>query len=152
MRILLAVVGSEEALAAVDRARDWWGADPNVSFVIVYVRQPAALAYGPAAHMGAAYAAAHDPALLEELEVAAVQAAQRVLEQARQRLNIEGDRVELVEEVGRTADRILATAEAKGADLIVMGRRGLHGLSRFLVGSVSKAVLDHSPIPVLICP
>lgn len=152
MRILLAVDGSEKSLAAVDRARDLWADQPGTSFVIVYVRQPTVLAYAPATPMAAAHAAAYDPALIEELEVAAVQAAQRVLEQAEQRLNVERSRVELVEEVGRTADRILAAAAARDVDLIVMGRRGLHGLSRLLVGSVSRAVLEQSPVPVLICP
>ncbi|HEX6988531.1 MAG TPA: universal stress protein [Bacillota bacterium] len=150
MKVLVAVDGSQEALAAVDRARELWAANPDVEFVIVYVRRPAVLAYPPGASgMGAA---AYDPVLLQELEVASLQEAQRVLEHAQRRLDVEPARVERVEEVGRTAERILATAGAHGADLIVMGRRGLHGLSRLLVGSVSKAVLDRSPVPVLICP
>lgn len=152
MKILIAVDGSDDALAAVDIARDLWAADPETTFVLVHVRQPAVAAHAARVPIGAAGAVAYDPALLQELEVAAVQAAQRVLDHAQRRLGVERTRVELVEEVGRPAARILAAADDHGVDLIVMGRRGLHGLSRLLVGSVSKAVLDQSPRPVLICP
>lgn len=53
-------------------------------------------------------------------------------------------------EVGHPADKILAFAEQNGADLIVMGRRGLSGVSRWVLGSVSDRVLQHAPCPVLV--
>jgi nucleotide-binding universal stress UspA family protein len=46
--------------------------------------------------------------------------------------------------------RIIATAGDAGADMIVVGRRGLSNLSEMLVGSVSNKLMHLSPIPVLV--
>ncbi len=43
-------------------------------------------------------------------------------------------------ETGHAAEAILRVAKAEGADLIVMGSRGLGALKRLLVGSVSQTV------------
>jgi nucleotide-binding universal stress UspA family protein len=52
--------------------------------------------------------------------------------------------------VGSPADQILCRAEASGADLIVVGRRGLGGVKRFLMGSVSEGVVHRARCPVLV--
>jgi nucleotide-binding universal stress UspA family protein len=44
---------------------------------------------------------------------------------------------------------ILRTAEAVGADVIVLGAHGRSGLGRLLLGSVAEGVLRHAPCPVL---
>jgi nucleotide-binding universal stress UspA family protein len=46
---------------------------------------------------------------------------------------------------------IIAAAEEKGCDLIVMSSHGRSGLSRLLVGSVTNKVLAHAKLPVLVC-
>jgi nucleotide-binding universal stress UspA family protein len=51
---------------------------------------------------------------------------------------------------GDPADEILKFADEIGADLIAMGSHGRTGLRRFLLGSVSRQVLDHAKCPVLI--
>jgi nucleotide-binding universal stress UspA family protein len=51
---------------------------------------------------------------------------------------------------GDAADVILEIAETKGADLIVVGNRGMSGAKRFLLGSVPNKVSHHSPCSVLI--
>jgi nucleotide-binding universal stress UspA family protein len=48
------------------------------------------------------------------------------------------------------ADGILAAAQEKGCDLIVMGSHGRRGLSRMVLGSKANEVMTHSTIPVLI--
>jgi nucleotide-binding universal stress UspA family protein len=50
---------------------------------------------------------------------------------------------------GRAADEILNLAEQIGADLVVMGSRGLGTVGRIALGSVSEAVIHHSRWPVL---
>jgi nucleotide-binding universal stress UspA family protein len=51
---------------------------------------------------------------------------------------------------GAPANKILETAEAEKADLIVMGKTGESQLGNPLVGSVANHVLRHSHVPVLV--
>jgi nucleotide-binding universal stress UspA family protein len=53
---------------------------------------------------------------------------------------------------GSMAETILEEAEASGAELIVVGTRGLSGVKSFLLGSVSRAVLQRARLPVLVAP
>lgn len=45
---------------------------------------------------------------------------------------------------------IVAAAEAEGADLVIVGTRGLDRAGRFLLGSVSDYVVYHSGCPVMV--
>ena len=51
---------------------------------------------------------------------------------------------------GRADEEVVDLAEEVGADLIVMGSRGLGGMSRALVGSVSDSVVRHAHCPVMV--
>lgn len=51
---------------------------------------------------------------------------------------------------GDPAATLVKAATEHGSDLIVMGTRGLTGLSRILLGSVARNVLVHAPCSVLI--
>lgn len=55
----------------------------------------------------------------------------------------------LVEE-GHPAETILEVAKSEGADLIVIGRRGVSGFERLLLGGVSSGVVSHSACDVLV--
>jgi nucleotide-binding universal stress UspA family protein len=48
-------------------------------------------------------------------------------------------------------EAIIATAEEKGCDLIVMSSHGLSGFSMLLIGSVTSKVLTSAKTPVLLC-
>jgi nucleotide-binding universal stress UspA family protein len=48
-------------------------------------------------------------------------------------------------------EAIIAAAEDKGCNLIVMSSHGLSGLSMLLIGSVTNKVLTCAKIPVLVC-
>lgn len=52
--------------------------------------------------------------------------------------------------VGRAATIIVEHAEQLGADLIVLGHRGLGPIRSMLLGSVSAEVADHAHCPVLV--
>lgn len=52
--------------------------------------------------------------------------------------------------IGDPADEIITMAEKGKFDLIVMGSRGLAVSERFLVGSVTQKVVEHSPCSVLV--
>ncbi len=51
---------------------------------------------------------------------------------------------------GECVGCILELAQAKQADLIVVGSHGRSGVSRALLGSVAEGILRRSPIPVLV--
>ena len=51
---------------------------------------------------------------------------------------------------GDPADAILDVAEELGADLIVVGNKGMTGARRFLLGSVPNRVSHHAPCAVMI--
>ena len=53
-------------------------------------------------------------------------------------------------DAGRPAERIVATAEHTGADLIVLGSRGLGRVRGWLLGSVSRHVASVAPASVLV--
>jgi nucleotide-binding universal stress UspA family protein len=58
--------------------------------------------------------------------------------------------VETFAREGDPADAILDVAEERGADLIVVGNKGMTGARRFLLGSVPNKVSHHAPCSVLI--
>jgi nucleotide-binding universal stress UspA family protein len=51
---------------------------------------------------------------------------------------------------GRVAPGIVGLAEELGAGLIVMGSRGMGGIRRALMGSVSETVVRHAHCPVMV--
>jgi nucleotide-binding universal stress UspA family protein len=51
---------------------------------------------------------------------------------------------------GPPAEAILAVAQARGIDLIVMGSRGLSRLANILIGSQSQKVVAQANCPVLL--
>ncbi len=51
---------------------------------------------------------------------------------------------------GDAADAILDVAEELGADLIVVGNKGMTGAKRFLLGSVPNKITHYAPCAVMI--
>jgi nucleotide-binding universal stress UspA family protein len=80
-----------------------------------------------------------------------VRQAQKVLARA-EALVPEDLPVVTVVERGPAAKAILERIEVGGHDLVVMGSSGLGRVEKLLLGSVSRAVVAHSPIPALIAP
>lgn len=60
-----------------------------------------------------------------------------------------GVSVEFTQDPGDPGHKICALADTWGADLIILGRRGLTGLKEIFLGSVSNYVLHHAPCSVL---
>jgi nucleotide-binding universal stress UspA family protein len=58
----------------------------------------------------------------------------------------------MVEESTPVGTALIEVALREGADMIVVGSRGLNGVTELLLGSVSHQVAHHSPIPVVIVP
>jgi nucleotide-binding universal stress UspA family protein len=72
------------------------------------------------------------------------------LEYAAQEIRHQGLVVEVHAREGDPADAILDVAEEQGADLIVVGNKGMTGAKRFLLGSVPNKVSHHAPCSVMI--
>ena len=133
-RIVVGFDGSENSHKALERAADL--ADGAVVAVVCsagvrrLMRDPA----GGASAIDPADEDARSNALAEAREY------------------LEGRSIEgaYVEGVGNPADVMVQEAEASGADLIVVGTRGLHATKRLFLGSVSTKVVHHAPCDVLV--
>lgn len=51
---------------------------------------------------------------------------------------------------GRPADKIVEIAKEEKVDIIIMGHRGVSGVKKLFLGSVSNHVVDQASCPVLI--
>lgn len=74
----------------------------------------------------------------------------RLVERAAAKLARGGYSVEESFRLGKPADEILMVAAQNKADLIVTGAKGLGAVARFLLGSVSTKLVQHSPCSVLV--
>jgi nucleotide-binding universal stress UspA family protein len=80
---------------------------------------------------------------------------QRALREAQMLAIVDRSRTRCVESAfllwtGEAGQGIVAAAEAEGADLVIVGTRGLDRAGRFLLGSVSDYVVYHSSVPVMV--
>ena len=130
-RVLLAYDGSEPSRRALDRVASLM---PNASVTVVSVAAPVY----------------RDPRLLKFADDHEAQRQQAVLAEAKARLAEAGIDAASATPVGDAAGEIVRIAEGGGADLIVLGARGLNRLKRVVLGSVSTEVLHLAPCDVLI--
>lgn len=89
-------------------------------------------------------------ATAEQLEERALQSAREFIEDVANRLRSLGYEARGRAVLGTPADTVLQEAGTLRADLILMGSRGKKGAMRFMLGSVSHAVLHQMPCPTLI--
>lgn len=82
----------------------------------------------------------------EEMKADAENAAKKTVE----KLKKQGAKARALGVVGDPADEIVKAAEEGKYDIIVMGSKGLTESRRFLVGSVTQKVVEHSPCSVLV--
>ncbi|WP_375497714.1 universal stress protein [uncultured Nostoc sp.] len=86
---------------------------------------------------------------LVDLEIE-TQQAQSLLQLYYQKAKILGIMAEYSYQTGEPGTNICHLARSWGADLIVLGRRGLKGFAELLAGSVSNHVVHHAPCSVLV--
>ena len=88
-------------------------------------------------------------AAAEKLKEQAVRSAQDHIDGVAERLRTIGYQAHGVAVLGTPSAMILQEATTLQSDLILMGTRGRQGITRFVLGSVSHAVLHQMPCPVL---
>jgi nucleotide-binding universal stress UspA family protein len=89
------------------------------------------------------------PATWNRLEADARSAARKQLDRLVRRATESGVRTAGLLVEGTAADRIVRTARAKHADVLVLGTHGRTGLANMLIGSVAARVLATAPCPVV---
>jgi nucleotide-binding universal stress UspA family protein len=135
-RILVAVDGSEQALAAA-RVAARLSRVMSAHLTLLTVYDPPSAALGEPN-----YSAALRTALDE---------ARRIVEQAREAvIGADGPEPDRAWLGGPPAETIMAAARDGDDDLIVIGTRGRGWLGATLLGSVSSAVAAHAGRPVLV--
>lgn len=89
-----------------------------------------------------------------EIEKSAQESAENLLQTTREKIlqTFAGKKVSISTEVllGSPDSRIVETAEAMNANLIIVGSHGYNRWERLLLGSVSDSVVHHAPCSVLV--
>jgi nucleotide-binding universal stress UspA family protein len=135
-QILIATDGSPSAQEAVDVGLELakeQGAD--VTFVHVT----------PAEEIRGGRGGAHALTQREEIDES-----ETALKEAGEAAEAAGISYALERFAGETVETIVALAESKDADMIVLGNRGRNALASALLGSVSQGVLHEAKRPVLV--
>lgn len=142
MKVLLAIDGSDASMSAVAAT----AALPMPSDSLVEIVSVVPYSFAP-----------EDSVWPNVVRIDPPTDRERVLDDVAIRLAAVADRVRGTDRVvevrvleGRPATEIVIEAVRFGADLIVVGARGLSSVRRLLVGSVSSEVVDHAPCPVLV--
>src|SRR5438128_9261196 len=133
-RIVVGFDGSEHSRKALERAADL--AD-GATLAVVCAADVARLVRDPSGGVSPV-----DPADAE--------ARTRALAEARRYLEGRGLEGVFIEGTGHPADVIVQEAEESGADLIVIGTRGLNAAKRLVLGSVGTTIVHHAPCDVLV--
>lgn len=141
MKVLLALddsIHSEGALESVLR-RPW---PEGSSFRVISVVEPFHPEY-------AGWHTSYVP-LAIEAQKELVAATERLVEDSTKKIEERFGAGKVTGEVveGYIKDKIIEQARSWPADIIVMGSHGRRGFTRFLLGSVSEAVVSHAPCNV----
>lgn len=140
-KIVVAIDGSESSKKVYDVAAQLAKLS-NGKLIIVHVVMP------PLPVGGLFYTDAYT---IDKLRIDLEEAGNRLLRSYSEKaINEYKIAVETTLAQGYPPDAIIKEANAKGADLIVVGSRGFSGAKHFFIGSVPNSVLHHSTVPVLL--
>ena len=137
--IVVGVDGSGHSRKALERAANEAAAH-GAPLTVLAIHQAVRDVYGSASHYG------DDAALTEK----AKEAAQAETDQVLAAIDSRPASVTVTAVHGLPADELVKASES--ADMIVLGRRGMGGFARLLMGSVTSQVAQHAQCPVLIVP
>jgi nucleotide-binding universal stress UspA family protein len=132
-RIVVGYDGSDAARRALERAAALADGTEVTVVSVVHMLRPVGRGPGP-----------------EPLDPEEVARRDRALEESRELLAERGVAARTVEGVGDPAAVLVEEAREWGADLIVVGTRGLGLGERIVLGSVSTKVVHHAPCDVLV--
>lgn len=135
--IMIAVDGSSESLQAVREALALIARGLRAEVALVNVQEPASLLQ----------LATQDS---DAIAAAAVEAGEHLMAEAAALLDAAGVGYSMEVVLGEPSNVVVDMAEQLGADMVIMGARGMGAVQSVIVGSVSKAVISHCSRPVLV--
>jgi nucleotide-binding universal stress UspA family protein len=144
--IVVGTDGSEGASKAVTAAAELAATQPEAVLHIVTVQKPVSAAATAAGEMSVAAPVAAERTWEEEVKSDLELTLARAAETAKRACDT---RIETHARLGSPAEVLCEFAVELGADLIVVGNRGMQGGRRFL-GSVPNSVSHHASCSVLI--
>lgn len=141
-KVLIALDATDEAEDVLEGATS---IDPrgSVEYQVITVVPP--LVGGVSGMDGASFAASWP---LRDMEETIAAETTRYVRERAAAFGIEPQKV--ATRIGRPAVEIRAHAEHIGADLIVIGSHGRHGITGLLLGSTANGVIHNSPCDVLV--
>ena len=142
-RVLLCADGSDHSRAALEAGLTVVAPDATPVFVTVMDEPDPTLVTGTGMASGVV-----TPDEFARQDLAELQAAQAIVEEARTLLHLEQAESHVLR--GDPGSAICRYAEETGAGAIVMGSRGRGGLKRAVLGSVSDYVVRHARCPVIV--
>jgi len=138
LKILIAVDGSDLSLDAVHHTLTLLRQGLQASVVLAHVQEPATLYE---------MVVSRDPDLIA---AASLEAGQHLMAPARALIEAAGVEYETEVAVGDVAHTLVDIAERRGCGLLVIGARGQGAIASAILGSVSQALVQASPVPVTI--
>ncbi|MFN3678415.1 universal stress protein [Thermosynechococcus sp.] len=135
-KTILVALDTSELSARVMAAVTQLNLDPDAQVILSHVISPAESGFGVSADR---------PSLHPQMGT--YRSIERHLQQFQDLLPCDSE-IEIV--TGDPVDEILRLANIYGADLIVLGSRGLTGVERVVQGSVSGAVVADAPCSVFV--
>ena len=144
-RVVIGTDGSDSARHAVQVVNSWpWLASvPMIVTAVAPRTESWATALSPAL-------VAEWPEALGDMDRQAEAQARRTAEEATRQLAEAGRSATAEVRCGDAADQLIAVADSRNADLIVVGSRGLTAWSRLLLGSVARKIVLHARQSVLV--
>ncbi|WP_433943561.1 universal stress protein [Paenibacillus sp. SN-8-1] len=134
--ILIPIDGSTHAKRALETARSFVQSLASGTIEITILHVNPELSY-------------NEPPLGVDVEARLEEEGEQIVGPAEQLFTGLPVKCEVMTKHGDPASLICTVAEQVGADIIIMGTRGINLVSEMLLGSVSHHVIQHAPCPVM---
>ncbi len=148
MRMLVCIDGSEHSVKAEEKAINIAEGCSNIEIAVIHVyEKKPEFAYFPDYEVGAVTRDNVSKAELDRFDQIQKQfeeEREEILTKAAKVFEEKGLQVRKILEQGHPSETILSVAEREGFDMIVIGSRGLGGLKKLFLGSVSNAVIQQA--------
>ncbi len=148
MKMLVCTDGSEHSEKALYKAINIAEGCSNIEIAVIHVyEKKPEFPYYPDYEVGAVTRDNVSKAELdrfEEIQKQFEEEREEILNEAAKVFEDKGMRVRKILKQGHPSETILGVAEQEGFDMVVIGSRGLGGLKKLFLGSVSNAVLQQA--------